>query len=196
MKRTDLAIAAAASQSGSDIRSVDDLADWLLAKGNEQYAAELDHKKIAEKVKLPAELLRRVIYSPSFIQSLLRQMLVRDFSPGRLSEVFSSIYVQLLSQDVSLGAKRSMLEWLVRQMGAEEPRRLAVSAEVLIQLDGAANPQEVLRDLGIRMDTGTTRSLPQETEAVIDAEVRPVAADDSVAVAAAGKQRDDRGMDQ
>lgn len=186
MRRADIAIATAATQSGSDIRSVDDLVDWLLTKGNEDCAKSLDHKVIAQRVKLPPDLVRQVIYSPSFIQSLLRRMLVQDFSPGRLSDVFSSIYVQLVSAEVPLGAKRSMLEWLVRQMGAEEPKRMAVSNEVVIQLGGGPNPEEVFRELGLRVDTGAVASLPQETEQTIDAEISSAATANTVEDTTAG----------
>lgn len=180
MRRADLAIQAAAIQSGSSIQSVDDLVDWLMARGNEQYAISLDHKAIAKEVKLPPDLVRSIIYSPAFISSLHRYMLAQHFSPGRLAEIFQSIYVQLLSQDVPLGAKRSMLEWVVRQLGVEEPRRVAISAEVVVSLDGNIAPEEVFRELGIRVDQATHRSLPQETGKTIEADFTPLPSADGL----------------
>jgi hypothetical protein len=70
-----------------------------------------------------------------------------------LAEVYEGIAQQLSDPEVPLGAKRSMLEFLMRQMGLEKPRKLSVKqqSEIVVRVE-PVKPVEVLEVLGVPVE--------------------------------------------
>jgi hypothetical protein len=70
-----------------------------------------------------------------------------------LSEVYERIAQQLANPEVPLGAKRGMLEFLMRQMGFEKPRKLSVKqqSEIVVRVE-PIKPVEVMEVLGVPVE--------------------------------------------
>ncbi len=154
MKRFDAVLAALKNQGLSKVGSVEELLDWLFREETHlRWYADGDFERIASELGLDERITRIIMRSHQFLNAAYSRQLTHHFSLGRLAEVYEGIAQQLSDPDVPLGAKRSMLEFLMRQMGLEKPRKLSVKqqAEIVVRVE-PVKPVEVMEVLGVPVE--------------------------------------------
>jgi len=133
--------------------------------------ARRDVVRLSEETNIPEALMTKIIYSRSFVQAVFDELHFRHLSPTVLTDVYGVIVDQLKSPDVPLGAKRSVLEFMIRQMGLEKPRKLSVKQqnEVVVRVE-RESPMKVLEALGVPFEQ---MALPApQADDVLDADIR------------------------
>ncbi len=154
MKRFDTVLAALKNQGLSKVGSVEELLDWLFREETHlKWYADGDFERIASELGLDERVVRTIMRSHQFLNAAYSRQLTHHFNLGRLAEVYEGIAQQLTDSDVPLGAKRSMLEFLMRQMGLEKPRKLSVKqqAEIVVRVE-PVKPVEVMEVLGVPVE--------------------------------------------
>ena len=154
MRQFDVVLASLKNQGLSKVGSVEELLDWLFREETHlRWYAEGDFERIASELGLDERVVRIIMRSHSFLSAAYSRQLFHHFSLGRLAEVYEGIAQQLSDPDVPLGAKRSMLEFLMRQMGLEKPRKLSVKqqSEIVVRVE-PVKPVEVLEVLGVPVE--------------------------------------------
>ncbi len=154
MKRFDAVLAALKNQGLSKVGSVEELLDWLFREETHlRWYADGDFERIASELGLDERVARIIMRSHQFLNAAYSRQLTHHFSLGRLAEVYEGIAQQLTDPDVPLGAKRSMLEFLMRQMGLEKPRKLSVKqqSEIVVRVE-PVKPVEVMEVLGVPVE--------------------------------------------
>lgn len=154
MRQADAILARLKLEGATEIGSVDDLIAWLFEdKERLERLAKRDVAYIAERTRLPPRLVHALIHSRAFVQAIFDELHFRFLTPGTLGEIYERIIEQLKDPEVPLGAKRSMLEFMVRQMGLEKPRKLSIKqqGEVVVRVENT-RPMEVLEVLGVPLD--------------------------------------------
>ena len=166
MKRFDTVLAALKNQGLSKVGSVEELLDWLFREETHlKWYADGDFERIAAELGLDERVVRTIMRSHAFLNAAYSRQLTHHFSLGRLAEVYEGIAQQLSDPEVPLGAKRSMLEFLMRQMGLEKPRKLSVKqqSEIVVRVE-PVKPVEVLEVLGVPVEqTALPASVPTPT---------------------------------
>ena len=154
MKRFDAVLAALKNNGLSKVGSVEELLDWLFREETHlKWYADGNFERIASELRLDERVVRTIMRSHAFLNAAYSRQLTHHFSLGRLAEVYEGIAQQLSDPDVPLGAKRSMLEFLIRQMGLEKPRKLSVKqqSEIVVRVE-PVKPVEVLEVLGVPVE--------------------------------------------
>jgi hypothetical protein len=154
VKQFDTLLASLKNHGLSKVGSVDELLDWLFREETHlKWYAEGDFERIASELGLDERVVRTIMRSHAFLNAAYSRQLTHHFSLGRLAEVYEGIAQQLSDPDVPLGAKRSMLEFLMRQMGLEKPRKLSVKqqSEIVVRVE-PVKPVEVLEVLGVPVE--------------------------------------------
>lgn len=95
------------------------------------------------------------------MQAVFDELHFRHLNPSVLTEIYEVILAQLKNPEVPLGAKRSVLEFMVRQMGIEKPRKLSVKQqqEVVVRIE-PTRPVQIMEALGVPVDQN---ALPEST---------------------------------
>lgn len=139
----------------TQIGSLEEFMSWVFSSREHllKVLPERDTRWIAEKTGIPEMLVRTIIYSRAFVQALFDELHFRKFNIPQWEAIYESIIPQLLDEKTPLGAKRSMLEFLTRQMGLEKPRKLSVKqqSEIVVRVE-PTRPYEVLEALGVPVD--------------------------------------------
>jgi hypothetical protein len=164
VRQFDTVLASLKNQGLSRVGSVEELLDWLFREETHlKWYADGDFERIASELGLDERVVRIIMRSHSFLNAAYSRQLFHHFSLGRLAEVYEGIAQQLSDPDVPLGAKRSMLEFLVRQMGLEKPRKLSVKqqSEIVVRVE-PVKPVEVLEVLGVPVEQN---ALPTSVQA-------------------------------
>ncbi len=93
---------------------------------------------------------------------MYERLLHHKFNPAVLGAIYDRITNRLLKEDVPLGAVRSILEYINRQMGLEKPRKLSVKqqSEVVVRVE-PVQPVQVLEVLGVPVEHDAV--LPQKS---------------------------------
>lgn len=154
MKRFDAVLASLKNQGLSKVGSVEELLDWLFREETHlKWYADGDFERIASELGLDERIVRVIMRSHAFLNAAYSRQLTNHFSLGRLAEVYEGIAQQLSDPEVPLGAKRGMLEFLMRQMGLEKPRKLSVKqqSEIVVRVE-PVKPVEVLEVLGVPVE--------------------------------------------
>jgi len=154
VRQFDTVLASLKNQGLSKVGSVEELLDWLFREETHlKWYADGDFERIASELGLDERVVRTIMRSHSFLNAAYSRQLFHHFSLGRLAEVYEGIARQLEDPDVPLGAKRSMLEFLVRQMGLEKPRKLSVKqqSEIVVRVE-PVKPVEVMEVLGVPVE--------------------------------------------
>jgi hypothetical protein len=154
VKRFDAVLATLKNNGLSKVGSVEELLDWLFREETHlKWYAEGDFERIASELGVDERVVRTIMRSHAFLNAAYSRQLTHHFSLGRLAEVYEGIAQQLSDPEVSLGAKRSMLEFLMRQMGLEKPRKLSVKqqSEIVVRVE-PVKPVEVLEVLGVPVE--------------------------------------------
>jgi len=154
VRQFDTVLASLKNQGLSKVGSVEELLDWLFREETHlRWYADGDFERIASELGLDERVVRTIMRSHAFLNAAYSRQLTHHFSLGRLAEVYEGIARQLSDPDVPLGAKRSMLEFLMRQMGLEKPRKLSVKqqSEIVVRVE-PIKPVEVLEVLGVPVE--------------------------------------------
>jgi hypothetical protein len=154
VKRFDAVLASLKNHGLSKVGSVEELLDWLFREETHlRWYADGDFERIASELGLDERVVRIIMRSHAFLNAAYSRQLTHHFSLGRLAEVYEGIAQQLSDPDVPLGAKRSMLEFLMRQMGLEKPRKLSVKqqSEIVVRVE-PVKPVEVMEVLGVPVE--------------------------------------------
>jgi len=154
VKQLDAVLAALKNNGLSKVGSVEELLDWLFREETHlKWYADGDFERIASELGLEERIVRIIMRSHAFLNAAYSRQLTHHFSLGRLAEVYEGIAQQLSEPDVPLGAKRSMLEFLMRQMGFEKPRKLSVKqqSEIVVRVE-PVKPVEVMEVLGVPVE--------------------------------------------
>jgi hypothetical protein len=154
VKRFDTILASLKNQGLSKVGSIDELLDWLFREETHlKWYADGDFERISTELGIDERIVRVIMRSHAFLNAAYSRQLTHHFSLGRLSEVYEGIAQQLSDPDVPLGAKRGMLEFLMRQMGLEKPRKLSVKqqSEIVVRVE-PVKPVEVLEVLGVPVE--------------------------------------------
>jgi hypothetical protein len=170
VKQFDAVLAALKNNGLSKVGSVEELLDWLFREETHlKWYADGDFERVASELGLDERVVRTIMRSHSFLNAAYSRQLFHHFSLGRLAEVYEGIAQQLSDPDVPLGAKRSMLEFLVRQMGLEKPRKLSVKqqSEIVVRVE-PVKPVEVMEVLGVPVEQ-TALPSPVQTPSIQDA---------------------------
>lgn len=137
------------------IGSLDEFLEWVFSSKENllKVLPERNTAWIAERTGIPEKLVRAIVYSRQFVQALFDELHFRKFNIPQWEAIYDSIIPQLLDEKTPLGAKRSMLEFLTRQMGLEKPRKLSVKqqSEVVVRIE-PTRPNEVLEVLGVPVE--------------------------------------------
>lgn len=152
--RADPILARLKMDGTSKVGSVEELIQWSFESEERLHrVAKRDIPYISAQTGIPEKLAHAIIYSRQFVQMMFDELHYRYLNPSTLSEVYSSILEQLKSPEVPLGAKRSMLEFVMRQMGLEKPRKLSVKqqSEVVVRVE-PTKPTEVLQVLDVPVE--------------------------------------------
>lgn len=172
MKQADQILSRLKLDKLTFIGSTDELLAWFFENRERlDMLARRDTARISQETNIPENLITTIIYSRSFIQSVFDELHFRHLSPTVLSDVYSTIIEQLKDSEVPLGAKRSVLEFMIRQMGLEKPRKLSVKQqnEVVVRIE-PTRPTEVMEALGVFIEQN---ALPEPTpQNIIEAEIR------------------------
>jgi hypothetical protein len=172
VRQFDAVLASLKNQGLSRVGSVEELLDWLFREETHlRWYADGDLERIASELGLDERVVRTIMRSHSFLNAAYSRQLFHHFSLGRLAEVYEGIAQQLSDPDVPLGAKRSMLEFLMRQMGLEKPRKLSVKqqSEIVVRVE-PVKPVEVLEVLGVPVEQN---ALPASVQAPTMEDVVP-----------------------
>jgi hypothetical protein len=154
VKRFNTILASLRNHGLSKVGSVEELLDWLFREETHlRWYADGDFERIASELGLDERIVRTIMRSHAFLNAAYSRQLTHHFSLGRLAEVYEGIAQQLSDPEVPLGAKRSMLEFLMRQMGLEKPRKLSVKqqSEIVVRVE-PVKPVEVLEVLGVPVE--------------------------------------------
>jgi len=154
VRQFDTVLASLKNQGLSKVGSVEELLDWLFREETRlKWYADGDFGRIASELGLDERIVRIIMRSNSFLNAAYSRQLTHHFSLGRLAEVYEGIARQLSDPEVPLGAKRSMLEFLMRQMGLEKPRKLSVKqqSEIVVRVE-PVKPVEVMEVLGVPVE--------------------------------------------
>lgn len=171
MKQADQILARLKLEQLTHIGSVDELLAWFFEDRKRlELLASRNTKAISEATNLPERLVNNIIYSRSFVQAVFDELHFRHLNPNTLAEIYEVIIEQLKDIEVPLGAKRSVLEFMVRQMGLEKPRKLSVKQqnEVVVRIE-PTKPTEVLEALGVSIEQDAVSLPPPEENNIIDA---------------------------
>jgi len=169
VKRFDTILASLKNQGLSKVGSVDELLDWLFREETRlKWYADGDYERIASELGLDERIVRIILRSHAFMSAAYSRQLTHHFNLGRLAEIYEGIVRQLSDPDIPLGAKRSMLEFLTRQMGLEKPRKLSVKqqSEIVVRVE-PIKPVEVMEVLGVPVEQ-TALPAPVQTPAIQD----------------------------
>lgn len=187
--RVDSILARLKMEGQTSIGSVEELVQWAFqSKEHLDRVAARDTQWIYDKTGIPIKVLHLILYSRQFIQAIFDELHFRYLNPSTLGEVYDKIIEQLKDPEVSLGAKRSMLEFMIRQMGLEKPRKLSVKqqSEVVVRVE-PTRPVEILEVLGVPAEPipALSEANPAQVfgdvaggEPIVELEAQPVAEDE------------------
>ncbi len=162
MRQADAILARLKNEGRAKVGSTGELVDWLLAEEWRVKAfIERDLESIAKQTGAPAKLLSAIARDKSFTAALFDELLLRHFNPLTLNQIFQTILKQLGEDSVPLGAKRSMLEFVMRQMGLEKPRKLSVKqqSEIVVRVE-PVEPTQVMEVLGVSVEQAEDAEAP------------------------------------
>ena len=154
MKRFDAILASLKNQGLSKVGSTEELLDWLFREEtNLLRYVNRDISGIAQELGLDEKLAAAIMRSRPFVAAVFDELHYRTFNPEVLNKVYQVIIRQLMDPDVPLGAKRSIIEFMFRQMGLEKPRKLSVKqqSEIVVRVE-PTKPVEVLEVLGVPVE--------------------------------------------
>lgn len=139
----------------TSIGSMDEFLSWTFASKEHllKVLPERDVRWISQRTGIPERVVRLILYSRQFVQALFDELHYRKFNVVQWDAIYDSIIPQLLDPKTPLGAKRSMLEFLTRQMGLEKPRKLSVKqqSEIVVRVE-PTRPVDVLEALGVPVE--------------------------------------------
>lgn len=151
MNQANALLARLKAEGRSKVGSLEELAHLVLSSADNLEAfSKGEYHRFAATTGLPEKLLNAVMRSHAFRSMVFEELHYRIFNPSALTEVYEAILQQLKSEDISPGSKRSFLEWMIRQMGLEKPRKLSVKqeSEIVVRVE-KTEPVQVLEVLGV-----------------------------------------------
>lgn len=154
MQQADAILARLKAQGLTKVGSLDEMIAWFFEDRERlERLAQRDVAYIASSLGLPMKLVQTLIHSRLFVQAIFDELHFRFLNPATLGDVYEVVLKQLKDPEVPLGAKRSMLEFMTRQMGIEKPRKLSVKqqSEIVVRVE-PTKPVEVLEVLGVPVE--------------------------------------------
>ena len=143
------------AEGRTSIGSLEEFLSWAFSTKERllKVLPERDVDWIATQTGIPNRIVRSILYSRQFVQALFDELHYRKFNIPQWEAIYDALIPQLLDPKTPLGAKRSMLEFLTRQMGLEKPRKLSVKqqSEVIVRIE-PTQPDYVLGVLGVPVE--------------------------------------------